>query len=808
MGLWGSDFEINNKEKNTNLISKIENPKKVKKKTVSKKTSISEQIRDVEAEVKRVLGVYEKDTVVIKTKEELDDYIETSIDNGIIAIDTETNNSLDPLTCKIMGACLYTPNKKNAYVPINHINPYTNERLDWQLTESDLYDSFIKLDNNCKIITHNGKFDLEVLYCTCGWKMSIYWDTMLGSKMINENGSVGNNRAGLKQLYIDLIDPSIEKYDIEHLFKKLPYAIFEPSIFALYSATDSYMTYKLYEYQKSIFELPQNAKLFSVFKDVEMEVLPVVADMELVGIELDTDYSHRIQKKYHAKLDALDKEIEAELKKYDSTINAWRHTKEANEHPIVNGKEKKSKSEQLSDPVSLTSPTQLAILLYDIIKVKSPSKKNPRGTGSDILESIDLPLCKLLIERKKLDKLIGSFLDSLPNMISEKDGRIHTNFNQLGAGTGRFSSSNPNLQQIPSHNYEIRMMFKASDGNVLVGADYSQQEPRLLTYYTQDENLLNAYNNGKDIYATMGMGVYNNNYWDNMEHYEDGTLNLEGKKRRSAMKVLFLGISYGMGNNLIAQNLGCSTKEAKSILDNFYEGFPKVSKWKSDTEEFAHKNGYVEDIWGRRRRLPDIQLEPYIVRDKNAKKLFNPLLVDMKPIKSNVSVSDKEQKYLNQLKGAKYLKEINDIKDRAKFDGVSIIDNSGYISSAERQCVNACIQGGAATMSKKAMIKIGNDSKLKELGFKLLICIHDEVIGECPKENSEEVSERLSYLMRTCVPELNVPFKCDAEIEEHWYENNYVQMLKDELAEHNDLDRLCAEHSECTKIQIEEFLNK
>ena len=434
--LWGDDFSIKNtKEADLELLEKTKKPLKVvssEKSLKSKKTSIEDKLAIIREEVLRILGGYAENTIVIKTKQQLIDYIDKSIQNGIISVDTETDNSLDPITCKLMGPCIYTPGQKNAYIPINHINYVTGERLDWQLTEEDVAEQFKRLENT-PIIFHNGKFDYEVIKCTTGVPLKIYWDTMIGARMLNEN-----EKAGLKEQYIAKIDPSIEKYDIEHLFSGIEYAIVDPEIFALYAATDAFMTYKLYEWQLKQFNLPDNKRIFDVFKNVEIPVITVAAQMELDGVEIDKEYATRLSEKYHKKSEELDKLIEIELKKYDSVIAQWRLTPDANYHPPkkAGSGEGKSKAEQLDDPVSISSPTQLAILIYDVLQYKSVDKKMPRGTGEDILvklnEKYQIPLCDLILQKRGLEKLIGTYIDKLPECVSPKDGRLHAQFNQLG----------------------------------------------------------------------------------------------------------------------------------------------------------------------------------------------------------------------------------------------------------------------------------------------------------------------------------------------------------------------------------------
>lgn len=442
--LWGSAFEPKeNKSKTKSTIKKTKSPKKVDVvKTIhSKNISLPEKLNLINSEVLRVLGRFKENTVCIYGKQELSEYIDKAIENGIIAIDTETNNSLDPITCKLMGTCIYTPGMKNAYVPINHVDYKTGKRLENQCTEADIKEQLDRLKDT-KTIFHNAKFDYEVLKCTCNCVLSIYWDTMIGAKILNEN----EKSAGLKQQYIDKIDSSIEKYSIDKLFEGVEYATVDPEIFALYSATDPYMTYKLFEYQKEQFSLPENTRLYSLFREIEMPVVQVTAEMELTGVCIDKEFAKRLSDKYHKKLDNIDIKINEELSKYDTKISNWRLTPEANKKTITrSGNEGKSKNEQLSDPINISSPTQLAILIYDILKIKPVNKKSPRGTGEDILKQLNLPLCDLILEKRGLLKLINTYIDKLPECVSEKDNRLHAQFNQLGAQTGRFSSSNPNL---------------------------------------------------------------------------------------------------------------------------------------------------------------------------------------------------------------------------------------------------------------------------------------------------------------------------------------------------------------------------
>lgn len=820
MSLWGDEFEVPSEKKEVKKVAKkVSSPKDPKVETrkamKSKTVSIFDKLQLIYEEVNRVLGGYTSNTKVITSKDELSQYIDEAIRNGIIAIDTETNNSLEPLTCLLMGACIYTPGQLSAYIPVHHTQPDTDILIENQLTELDIKEQFERLSNT-KILMHNGKFDYEVIKCTCNCVLNIYWDTEIAARILDEN-----ELAGLKKQYILHIDSTQEKYDIEHLFQGIPYAYVKPEIFALYAATDAYITYRLYEWQKEQFNKPGNEKLFDLFMNVEMPVVPVCAEMELYGIEIDKEYAKRLSNKYHKKVDEVNAKIDMELSKYSDKISAWRLTKEANykernSKPNKTGEftYKKSKNEQLENPPQLNSPTQLAILLYDILGTPAQDKKSPRGTGEEILQKINLPICDLILEKRGLEKLIGTYIDKIPECVNSKDNRLHAHFNQLGAGTGRFSSSNPNLQNIPSHVKEIRLMFRASDGDVFVGADFSQQEPRLLSAYSNDDTMIDAYKQNKDLYATIAAGVYKNDYWDNMEHRQDGSPNPEGKKRRSNCKSLLLGIMYGRGAPSIAEQIHSTVEEAQQIINDFYKQFPKVKEWTEKTEKDAKVTGYVEDLWGRRRRLPDILLPKYTVKSTKTNTEFNPILYTLGKV--NNSSAALVESYKKKLSKVKSRNDYQKIQQEAERDGIYIVDNGAFISQAERQCVNARIQGGAASMTKVCMRKVFDDEELNRLGAKLVLQIHDEVIVECPKQNAEAVMSRLTYVMKTSVADkVQVPFKCDGYIVNCWYEDDFGDILKQELqkliesgtSKEESFSKLLKEHSELTSEQLTQLLS-
>ena len=719
---------------------------------LGKNNSIIDKINLINAEVYKHLGKYKENIEIITNKEQLKDYIDKCLSNGIVAIDTETT-SLDPITCELVGVCLYTPTFSSVYVPVNHQSYITACRLDDQISIEDLKMQLERL-KDIKQIYHNAKYDIRVLHWYLGLDFEPYWDTMIAAKLLNENESMA-----LKYQYAKYIEKTSKEYDFDSLFKGVDFRQVPIETAAMYAATDALITYKLYQFQNQFIGTDKYQGLSEVFFNIEMPLIPVIADMENTGITIDTDFAKSLSEKYHKQMDEIESDVYAEIENYSEAIQAYRL---------------KNPSNKLSEPISISSPTQLAILLYDIIGVKPVDKEKPRGTGEEILLKIDLPLCKKILQYREVAKLLTTYIDKLPAVVNPKTKKIHASFNQYGAATGRFSSSDPNLQNIPSHNKEIRKMFVSQEGYVLVGSDFSQQEPRTLAHFSGDENMKNAYLQGKDLYATIASKIYNVPYEQCLEFYLDENgkktdkTNPEGKKRRTSCKSVLLGIMYGRSAASVAEQMGISTKAAQEIIDTFYKGFPKVKNWMDETVSNAKKNGYVETLWGRKRRLPDMMLPEFEFELTSSKPSnFNPLFDDFDMEDDS---SEKIEYYRKSIYNAYGFRQKLDIKTKALNDGIKIKDNGGFISEATRQCVNSRIQGSAADMTKLAMNQIWRDERLRKLGFKILLTVHDEIIGECPAENAKEVAKLLSEdMINSAREKVSVPMKCDAEITRAWY---------------------------------------
>ena len=743
---------------------------KAKKSVTSRTTTVKGsgllgQINQIKAMVEKYLGKFKNDYVIITTEDELVEYFESCRLNGVISIDTETTG-LDPILDSIVGLCIYTPNQKPAYVPINHVSYITGTRVENQLTE-DIVGRQLEylLSHKPDVIMFNAKFDIRVIRNQFGVK-DIYctWDCYLAGRLLNENEESKGLKA-LHQKYV--LDGQADEFKFDALFKGVTADKIPINTFYLYAAHDAVITYELYEYQKKYLYYDSTASpddrngmngVSWVFFNIEMPCIKIVCDMEDTGVKFDFEYQQKLSEKYNKLLEEKTAEFYKLCSMYDNKIEDYK---------------RKNTNHKLDTPINIGSPTQIAILLYDIIGIEPPDPKNPRGTGEAILQKIDNPIAKAILDYREMSKLVSTYIDKLPNCVNPKDGRIHCSFNQYGADTGRFSSSDPNLQNIPSHNKDIRKMFVASDGYVLMSSDYSQQEPKVMTQMCGDPKMIKAYQEGKDLYAEIAALSFNTTYENCLEFRPDGTTNPDGKSRRSQAKSILLGVLYGRGVPSIAEQLGTTTKKAQAIKDSVFKGFPAIPKFEEDSLDMAYEKGYVTTLWGRKRRLPDLQLPEYEFKWKDGAKPDDDLLDFNEEVFGEVgdqTVPDElVQKYTRRLRQA-YFGQKRKIFEDANKEGIWIVDNGAKIADAQRQCVNARIQGSAADMSKLAMILVGNDERLKELGFRLLIPVHDELIAECPEENVKECSERFAELMsQAAQSRLTIPIKCDVEITKAWY---------------------------------------
>lgn len=720
-----------------------------------------DRINLIVATVQQKLGKYESSYAVIRTEQELQTYIDACIKNQEVALDTETTG-LNPMQDKIAGVCLYTPGQKGVYIPINHESYVTGQKLKNQILPVDVARALIQLRSaNVKFIMHNAKFDIRVIEHQLGVKLSCYFDTLLASQLLNEN-----EPHGLKALHQKYVLNGVgDAWSFGALFKDIQFTKIPIDTAYLYAARDPHITYELYKFQLPYLTVgteecveQELEGVSSVFWNIEMPFLDVCIEMEDNGISFDMNYQQELHEKYNKLKD----------EKYEAYLDCLKEYQ-----PKIDEYNLSQTNSKLSDPINISSPTQLAILFYDILGVGEIDRKSPRGTGEDILKKMNLPICNAILEYRGVDKLINTYVDKLPNTINPNTERIHAVFNQYGAKTGRLSSENPNMQNIPSHNKDIRKLFVSRPAYVMMSSDYSQQEPRAMAALCGDEGMLQAYREGKDLYAQIASVSFHRKYEDCLEFYLDENgkktdkTNKEGKEYRSRAKSILLGVLYGRGIASIAEQLNCTTQEAQAIKDSVFKGFPAIKRFEEDTLRMAEEKGYVTTFWGRKRRLPEMQLPTYEYEYIAGHGDADPLSFDNSV--ENLSVPlELQQKYDRMLSGARFGQK-RKIFEKINAEGVKVIDNEMKIADATRQCVNARIQGSAADLSKLAGIKMYQNERLRELGFKLLIPIHDEFLAECPEENAKECKELFSKCMCDAAVDLGIPISCDVTVTKQWY---------------------------------------
>lgn len=751
--------------------------------------TISGKIDLARSTVERLLGHLREELICITEEDELIKYIDTCIKDVEVGIDTETD-SLDWLGGHIAGLCLYSESQKGCYIPINHISYMTGQRLKNQIPQEVVGRELKRLaDSNAKFIFHNAKFDKHVIIHNFGFNVKAYWDTQIAGCLLNEN-----EPHGLKYLWDKYCKPVKEEDESQPiatfstLFDKVSFVQVPLDIAPLYAAEDPVKTFDVYKFQKKVFERKSLARVYKVFTDIEMPVLEVVTDMEETGVVLDVNLGQQLSERYHGYLKRIEEDINREYEKLKPTILEFKS-------------KNKALGNKLEDPINFGSTTQLAILIYDVLKLESPDKKSPRGTGSDIIAKLQdkADILKYITEYREMGKLLGTYIDKLPTCISPVDNKLHGSYNQLGAKTGRFSSSDPNLQNIPSHpkklsdgtevdaGKDIRQMFSVPEGYCMFGGDFSGQEVRLMADMCGDENMIKSYIEGKDLYSTIASLAFDKTYEECCEFAPDGSKNPpEYKERRSQAKSIVLGINYGRGIDSIAEQINKTKEEAQEIQDKVFKSFPGILRFIEESQEMARETGYVEDRWGRKRRLPDMQLPKHDVVVKDITKLphYNPL-ADDEELESLEYVDDDTWYYfIDKLNDCTWYSQKKKVYQEAESMGYKIVDNSREVADAERQCVNSRIQGSAASQAKIAMSKIYNNKEFRELGGRIMLQIHDEIICICPIPNIKRCSELLADIMSNAIPDCNIPFPVDVEVSLRWYGKSYsedeiLQLYKD-----------------------------
>ena len=497
----------------------------------------------------------------VLTKKEFNAWLKTIKGADLVAFDTETT-SLDYMEAEVVGVSFAVAEGEACYVPLAHDYPGAPDQLDrtWVL---DQLQSWLEDDSSAKV-GHNLKYDAHVLANHDITLRGIAFDTMLESYVLNSTAtrhdmdSVASRYLGVDTIkYEDVAGKGAKQLS----FNEVPLEQAAP-----YAAEDADITLRLHHALWP--QLREIEALQKLYQDIEQPLVDVIGRMESTGVLVDSK-----------QLAQQSKEITATLAKL----------------------EKKAHKEAGHD-FNLGSPKQLQHILFEELELPVV-RKTPKGqpsTAEDVLQELaeEYELPRLILEHRGLAKLKSTYTDKLPEQVSARSGRIHTSYHQAVTATGRLSSSNPNLQNIPIRTDEgrrIRQAFVPADGSVLLAADYSQIELRIMAHISGDEGLVNAFNEDRDIHQATAAEVFDVPLDD-----------VDSEQRRSAKAINF-GLIYGMSAFGLARQLGIGRYEAQDYVDLYFERYPGVKRYMDETRESARDKGYVETVFGRRLYLPDIR---------------------------------------------------------------------------------------------------------------------------------------------------------------------------------------------------------
>lgn len=737
----------------------LQPPKAAKPKTVN--NELNEMSKKVEEYFKDSPAILINDVIMLNR------YIDACIEAGYVGIDTETTG-LDRIHDTIVGVSLYYPGGVECYIPSKHLVPIFDEPYKGQLSYEVIGAALQKLvDAKVKMILANADYDIAMIYKDLKVDIVpvVYYDVILAWRCLKENEK-DNTLKGLYNKYPLKGKGDPMKFRDFFTPQLFPYS--KPEVAKLYAANDAKITYDLF-----IWQLPyvtkdhpkcQKAKLEKIADlvwNIEFPMIAVCAQMHRDGIYLDTDTASmlnaRYDSKYNASVVTMQNMVQELIEQKDVMSNSKR--------PFRTGSE-----------FNPNSPVHVKYLLYNLLKIPDTGG----GTGKEILGVLNLPQTNQVLAVRSLSTLISTFVKKLPNATTKHDSRIHAQFRSIGADTGRMSSAEPNMQNIPSHATDIRHMFRATPGYVMLSSDYSQQEPKLTAFVSQDPNMVKAFKEGKDIYATIASLSFNMPYEKCLEfHPETKEYQPDGKARRSEAKTIVLGITYGrsvqtIGDQLFGKDKTLTddekTKKAQAIYDAVLNAFPNLRAFMIKAQTDASTKGYVETILGRRRHIPDMQLPEFEFQAMPG--YVNPD-IDPLDVTTLANKSEIPERIVAQLKkefsGYKYYGQIVKRTKQLYEEKIKVVNNRQKITEASRQCVNSIIQGSAAELTKMAILKLQKDERWNRIGGRLLTPIHDELLAEVPIEYWEEGGEILSSVMSEAGSFLPFPISCDVTTTYRWY---------------------------------------
>lgn len=664
----------------------------VKKSTAPRKKAVVDDSVAVAEAMKKYFAKYESRYRLVTTEEELIEYMSTRPELGF---DTETNGKDNVFTDNLVGFSI-GDGETCIYVPLFHEKGQNYQGDLTRLKE-------ILTGGGRKYWGMNTKFDRKMMVVWAGFDVPMCWDAELACRLLDNR-----DQAGLKPQYIKYIDPDEQFYDYGSLFKQ-KFSKYDPAVVGIYGGVDAIKHYVLGKYQEKKMR-EHFPKIYKLMKNVELPLIDVVMDMELRGVMIDKPYYEQFTAELRADMDAKLAELQRDFPGFNPN-----------------------------------SPKQVGEVLFDRLRLPDYSKS--RKTGEEFLKKLNHPVPKLILEIRGLSKAISTYTEAIPALaIPDEDGLpiVHTTYHTIGADTGRFSSSNPNLQNQPKDN-RFRRGFIARPGCKLISADFSQQEQAVLAGGSQDPKMLEGAENGRDYYALMASII-----WD--LPYESCTKKGEHKKLRNRCKSIVLGVTYGMSAKSLAESLNSSepdhtytTEECENILAKFYSGFPMVKEFQEQCAAFATQKGYMVTALGRRRYFQYL-----------GKPAFEC------PERPDVAETLNKLKYYNQIRAC---------LDEAKAEGIQVIDNRWRQQDELRQTCNHYCQGTAADQTKVCMIAIFRDEDFRnKYHGRLLLQIHDEVIAEFPEEFAVEGGKHMAKIMSEVGSEvIGAKIWCEpSEPMDHW----------------------------------------
>ncbi|OAA24476.1 DNA polymerase I [Kosmotoga sp. DU53] len=492
----------------------------------------------------------------VSSQQELDNLFETLKKSDVISIDLETS-SLDPHEAKIVGISVAIKDGEGFYIPVNH------ESSDWQADEKQVLQRLKELleDSGTKIVGQNLKFDYEILEKHGIEPVVPHFDTMIAAYLLNPD----SRRFNLDDLALKFLgyrttsfSELMNKNQLKDQFEKV--SVEEA---AKYSVEDADIALRLYRVlSKKLYE----SDLDNIFHKIEMKLIPVLAELELNGVYMNVESLKNLSEEYEKRLERIREEL----------------------------------FELAGEPFNPNSPTQVSKILFEKLGL-NPPKKTKHGaysTSAAVLEELvnEHPIIQKLLDYRKYQKLKSTYLDTLPTLVNLVTGRIHASYHQTGTGTGRLSSSNPNMQNLPIKGEEGKEIRKCvvpqKSGWKIISADYSQIELRVLAHFSEDERLISAFKNGEDVHALTASRLYG-------VSVKDVT-----PEMRQVGKMVNFSIIYGISPYGLARRLKIKTHIAENMISNYFNAYPGVRKFINEVIHEAKEKGYVRTLFGRKREIP------------------------------------------------------------------------------------------------------------------------------------------------------------------------------------------------------------